>query len=283
MFQYTKETVLNNPEIEVISGVTNPYTLKEGVDRIVIKGVGEYYSDCMSEVFKTEGYEGNPGKLTFVSAEGVEGEQEYLLTFRVVTPNQFYAEYASPAFKDFGKPMVIGFRASKDEVLAKMMEAIEMAIPVDNKFVIVNKEEKSLTGSSNYMTFDRVKLEWYDPTKCESCEGEYSEVALECKIDANKESFATGQWILENLRFPTYPNIRYASSNTQMPIAGAIYNEYAFTYSVPRVGLGGLSGVGQAMEAVTRHIFFVPNDKEFSIGTEHKSKGIVVESAEDGE
>ena len=137
MFQYTKETVLNNPEIEVISGVTNPYTLKEGVDRIVIKGVGEYYSDCMSEVFKTEGYEGNPGKLTFVSAEGVEGEHEYLLTFRVVTPNQFYAEYASPAFKDFGKPMVIGFRASKDEVLAKMMEAIEMAIPVDNKFVIV--------------------------------------------------------------------------------------------------------------------------------------------------
>ena len=118
MFQYTKETVLNNPEIEVIKGVTNPYTLKE-----CNQGVGKYYSDCIDAnvIFKTVGYEGKPGKLTFKAIEGIDGEHEYLLTFRVVTPNQFYAEYASPAFKDFGKPMVIGFRAAKDEVLAKIL------------------------------------------------------------------------------------------------------------------------------------------------------------------
>lgn len=301
MFQYTKETVLNNPEIEVIKGVTNPYTLKE-CNQIVIKGVGEYYSDCIDAnvIFKTVGYEGKPGKLTFKAIEGVEGEHEYLLTFRVVTPNQFYAEYASPAFKDFGKPMVIGFRAAKDEVLTKMMEAIEMAIPVDNKFILIDKAAGTLTGSSNYMTFDRVKLEWYDPTKCESCEGEYAEVASGddlATIDANVESFATGQWILENLRFPTYPNIRYASSSTQMPHVGETYVEYAFTYAVPRVGLGGLSGVGQKMDAVTRHIFFVPEDKvsdfekfdgfEYRVpstgaeGEANASKGIVVNDAVD--
>ena len=44
-----------------------------------------------------------------------------------------------------------------------------------------------------------------------------------------------------------------------MPVADK-YTEFAFTYSVPRVGLGGLSGVGQAMAAVTRHIFYVPAD-----------------------
>jgi glyoxylase-like metal-dependent hydrolase (beta-lactamase superfamily II) len=65
MFQYTKETVLNNPEIVPVEGVTNPYTLKAGVTKYVIKGVGEYYSDCMSEVYKTEGYEGKPGSLEF--------------------------------------------------------------------------------------------------------------------------------------------------------------------------------------------------------------------------
>lgn len=265
MFQYTKETVLNNPVIKVIEGVTNPYTLKAGVSQIVIEGVGEYYSDCIlnGEMFKTEGYEGKPGKLTFKDITAPEGEQEYMLTFRVVTPNQFFAEYASPAFKDFCKPMVIGFRAKQAEVKAEMMKAIAMAIPADNKFILVDEEKGTLEGTSNYMTFDKVMLEWYDPTKCDRCEGEYALVASGddlCTIEKNVESFATAQWILENLRFPTYPNIRYASASTQMPVAGKIYNEYAFTYSVPRVGLGGLSGVGQTMEAVTRHIFFVPND-----------------------
>ena len=73
---------------------------------------------------------------------------------------------------------------------------------------------------------------------------------------ARVEPFATKEWIIENLRFPTYPNIRYNSAGN-MPTA-ALYDELAFTYKVPRVGLGGLSGVGQAVDAVTRHIFYVP-------------------------
>ena len=73
---------------------------------------------------------------------------------------------------------------------------------------------------------------------------------------ARVEPFATKEWIIENLRFPTYSNIRYNSA-ADMPTA-ALYDELAFTYKVPRVGLGGLSGVGQAIDAVTRHIFYVP-------------------------
>ena len=76
---------------------------------------------------------------------------------------------------------------------------------------------------------------------------------------ARVEPFATKEWIIENLRFPTYPNIRYNSAGN-MPTA-ELYDELAFTYKVPRVGLGGLSGVGQVVDAVTRHIFYVPNGK----------------------
>jgi hypothetical protein len=42
-----------------------------------------------------------------------------------------------------------------------------------------------------------------------------------------------------------------------MPTA-ELYAEYSFAYKMPRTGLGGLSGVGQAVDAVTRHIFYVP-------------------------
>ena len=100
------------------------------------------------------------------------------------------------------------------------------------------------------MTFDKVQL-------AKIVEDKEEVIADVVKSTVkNVEPFATKEWIIENLRFPTYPNIRYASAST-MPTAD-LYTEFAFTYRVPRVGLGGLSGVGQALDAVTRHIFYVP-------------------------
>ena len=42
-----------------------------------------------------------------------------------------------------------------------------------------------------------------------------------------------------------------------MPIAGAIYVQYSFDYVSDRPGLGGHSGVGQGITAITNHTFFV--------------------------
>ena len=35
----------------------------------------------------------------------------------------------------------------------------------------------------------------------------------------------------------------------------------SFEYASPRPGLGGLSGVGQKLDAVTRHIYYVPSSE----------------------
>ena len=35
---------------------------------------------------------------------------------------------------------------------------------------------------------------------------------------------------------------------------------YSFSYDSPRPGFGGLSGVGQKLDAVTRHIYWVKSD-----------------------
>ena len=42
-----------------------------------------------------------------------------------------------------------------------------------------------------------------------------------------------------------------------MPIAGATYVQYTFDYRSERPGLGGHSGVGQEIAAITTHTFFV--------------------------
>lgn len=147
----------------------------------------------------------------------------------------------------FGKPIVVGF--SKDVDLVK---SVQLAIPEGNKFIKVTGSGNSvvLEGSTPYIDIDKVYV-----TDVESG----VETKIEPSVTEDRvEPFATKEWIIENLRFPTYPNIRYASAST-MPTA-EVYTEYAFTYRVPRVGLGGLSGVGQALDAVTRHIFYVPTD-----------------------
>lgn len=271
MFQYTHETILNEPKVRVIEGVTNPYTLGNA-DQIVIERAGDYYSDAIvnKEIYKTPGFEGKPGKLNLAGVKAkltVAGE--HVLVFRMITPNQFYAEYASINWDVFGKPVVVGFTVpaladgtgDKENGFKNMIAGIKLAIPEGNEFITVS-DAGLIEGTSNYMTFDKVSLERYDETTCDSCQGKYHRVDLvkgtDYVIENNVESFATAQWLLENLRFPTYPNIRYASANNEMPVAGKVYVEYAFTYEVPRVGLGGLSGVGQGMSAVTRHIFYVP-------------------------
>ena len=202
MFQYTKETILNDVKnASVVSGVQNPYTLKEGVNRIVIKNVGEYYTDCIvGDVYRTNAVVGHEGSLDLSAVEAalVPG-YEHTFTFRVVTPNQYLAEYASPNWQVFGKPMLVSFSvpAGDDEAAAKaagmknLMSAIELAIPADNQFVKI--EGNVLKGTSNYMTFDKPCLEYYDPTNCDSCQGKYIKVDVDYEIIKNVEDFATKQ------------------------------------------------------------------------------------------
>lgn len=272
MFQYTKEIILHGVADRVsVVDATNPYS-GVAAKKLLVKRGGEYFSDFIlpATVYATEGYYGNPGKLTldFADVELIPGRL-YQFQFRVKTPNQFFAEYASPNWQVYGKPFLIGFDITeemKDDpavAAAKLAELIRLAIPANNQFVkvVYNEGETKVAveGTNNFMTFDKVLLEKYDPTVCESCLGEYNPVAIKFEIEDNKEDFATGEWLVENLRFPTYPNIRYASaSEDERPVNGTTYVEFSFSYQSPRPGLGGMSGVGQGMTAVTRHIYYVP-------------------------
>ena len=246
MFQYTKEVILNAlPEVT---------TLPSGA--VLIKGVGEYVPANVGKVYVTNGEYGNKSELTLTQAQLV-GEKT--LTFRVITPNQQLAEFASPNWNVFGKPMIVGYNAT---TLADVKEAIELAIPEGNKFITVEVSGSNLIlkGATPYITFDKVAISTID------AEGKETVVPVEFVSEAaegktvnyvkNVEPFATKEWIIENLRFPTYPNIRYASAST-MPTAD-LYTEFSFDYTVAREGLGGLSGVGQALAATTRHIVYVP-------------------------
>ena len=248
MFQYTKENILNK--------VDAGKTFKVEGGKLIVDGFGEYVLANIvdQKVYKTVGEEGKEAKKT-VTFGGLTAGNEYVLTFRVTTPDQYLAEYAAPNWQVFGKPIIVGFNY-KD--IASLVKAIELAIPEGNKYFKVEAGTGTsivLTATTKYMDFDKIAID---------VDGEGAPTVTVAETQKRVAPFATKEWIIENLRFPTYPNIRYNSAGN-VPTE-PLYDELAFTYAVPRVGLGGLSGVGQGLTAVTRHIFYVPAGTVTAIG-----------------
>lgn len=298
MFKYTHEMILNSLVAEdgtekaraivIPSGnevSTNHMMFRKDMELrkdekgFSIQRFGEYKTRNVlgQKMYKTPGVRGKKSVMTIEcdgliakDAEGVYEAGLYNFTFAIKMPNRFYGEYAHPNYMGFFKPVMIGFEVSPDLAadgtkLAKVIaNDLNLVIPANNKFVYVKAEGSKviLTIPDVYGHFGEYRFERYDPTMCDSCLGEYFSRNVEDKITIvdGLEPFCTGQWLIENYRFPSYPNVRYAALNEdEYPIAGALYTEYTFTYCANRIGFGGMSGVGQEVSAVTKHVLFVEN------------------------
>lgn len=234
---------------------------------------GQYDLEKIGKITETPGYKGENAKLTIKcdglipeAAEGVHDLGLYQLSFKVEMDGKFLSDYASPAYQGFFKPIVVGLNITDENVegaaLAEYVAAqIKMALPENNEFVKVSVDGTNVVveATDNYMLFKKesVKFEKYEVVGCDTCLGEYIPKKIEVEVVEGKQPFATGAWILENLRLPNTLNYRYFGSNDEMPVAGALYTQFTFDYVSDRPGLGGHSGVGQGITAITTHTFYV--------------------------
>lgn len=249
MFNYVKETIINDVANTVIS--TD--------ETLVIKRGGNYNIKqiCDQKIYKTVGNEGSDAVVTIdpakFTATGVDYRQ---ITMFVSTPNKELVEYAYPNWQEFGKPILIETSATTAAALA---EAFKLALPNDNPFykVSVSSDKVVLTFQKSWMQVDEVNIMEH---KTATDTLEENKTAGIVSIVANKEEFATANWIVENLRFPSYPNLRYnALYADEAPVRGTTYVQYSFRYLVENSVPGGLSGVGQKVDSITTHVFYVPS------------------------
>lgn len=255
---------------------------------------GQYDLEKVSDViYKTVGYPGENAKLIIKCADliaqvdqdldndGTKPDYDlglYQLSFKVEMDGKFLSDWASPEYNGFYKPFVIGLDVN-DETVAKigeyLCEQINLALAENNKFIKVSHNgtdetpatEVYIEATDNYMILEpeNFKFEKYEVVGCDTCLGEYipKKITVEYAKKKSgeemkgKQPFATGTWLLENQRLPNSNNFRYFGFNDEMPIAGAIYVQYSFDYVSDRPGLGGHSGVGQGITAITNHTFFV--------------------------
>ena len=286
MFDYIHDVILNITSAEDLKDKVK-VSGEAGKKVITFKRNGEYKLNSVQNVVLTKGTPGVKETLTLhcdglIKSEDVPDGKGgtvkvyetglYQLALYVKMPNRFYGEFANANWYAFGKPIMIGFEVTEEmaesgAVLAKKLERLfNLAVPESNRFVSVKVDKNTdlvVTVREEYMHFGDIILEKYDPTVCDSCLGEYMERELvkgtNYEIKKGVEPFGTAEWITENLRFPSYPRVRYKAINgDETPMQGVVYDQISFVYANERKGFGGSDSVGQAITASTIHSFYVP-------------------------
>ena len=254
MFNYTTEVIINDPAIIVAGTAENG--LGEGV--VAIKRGGNYKKDNIEgKIFKTAGHAGTKAKAVITPA-ALGTADVARLTIYLSTPGTEFVEFGSPNWQEFGKPYIVETKAADAAGLAA---AIKLALNEDNAHFSVKVDESTvvLEVAETWMDFAEINYDLVTFADCSDCPKETVESkAANVVITKGKPEFATAKWIVENLRFPSHPNLRYTPLYAdEAPVAGTIYTEYSFEYKVKRSVPGGLSAVGQVVDSVTRIVFYV--------------------------
>ena len=254
MFNYTKEVIINDPAVIVAGTAGNG--LGEGV--VAIKRGGNYkIENIEGKIYKTVGHTGTKAKAVITPA-ALGNADVARLTIYLSTPGTEFVEFGSPNWQEFGKPYIVETTATDANGLAA---AIKLALNEDNAHFSVKVDESTvvLEVAETWMDFAEVNYDLVTFADCSDCPKETIESkAANVVITKGKTEFATAKWIVENLRFPSRPNLRYTPLYAdEAPAAGTIYTEYSFEYKVKRSVPGGLSAVGQVVDSVTRIVFYV--------------------------
>lgn len=255
MFNYIREIIINKPLADINRSAGN---------KIVLERVGEYDKRNVTKVWVTRGTEGTAGTFTIncaTLAGAAEGATVYNVQMFVKTVDKYLVDYANANWGAFGKAVTVEFSAANDgkEIAKNMKKAIEEAVKdLDPMFTLEitgsNEDQVKGTFVEKYFAIgkDNVVLSVYNTA------GELVEVDGAVTTTETVAPFATADWLIENLRFPSYPNVRYAAKNSdEYPVAGQVYDQVSFQYAVERPGLGGLSAVGQKVESVTTHVLYI--------------------------
>jgi len=274
MFTYVKETIINSltADSDAYGSTMNMAKVQAEPGLLRILRTGEYRVSGIQngQVFKTPGVPGSTGNIVIndisplTTVPGI-----YRISIYIGMAAQYLGDFAHANWYPFGKPLVADFSVAAGmtqvQIMTQLANALKLTVPYNNIFarIILSGTTLTVELTNPYAFIVRSTLEWYNPELCGMCSGNYEDIPAFQALTAitqNVQPFATGEWIQENLRFPSYPNLRYAALYAdEYPIMGQLYTQYSFAYDVERPGYYGISGVNDKMQAVTRHVFYILN------------------------
>ena len=211
---------------------------------------------------------------------GIEGAEPYI--------------YSTPWYHK-GKPFWVEFLAKKGDNAQALADRLEKTIKsnhifqVDKDLIKVANDGKgkiTLTGATEYQRFRKVTLNIFE------ADADYADLVTELNpnkvvasdaialVTKGKNAFGTYSQIVKDLRLPTAANYQWlATRKVEIPIVGAVYNQYIIEYHAP-ANSHPLSVVGGRLDSHTTHVFWVKNDTELVTAWENalKTLGDIIDS-----
>ena len=211
---------------------------------------------------------------------GIEGAEPYI--------------YSTPWYHK-GKPFWVEFIVKKGDQAKDIADRLEKTIKsnhifqVDKDLIKVTNNGAgilTLTGATEYQRFRKVTLNIFEAN------ADYADLVTELNpnkvvasdaialVTKGKNAFGTYSQIVKDLRLPTAANYQWlATRKVEIPIVGAVYNQYIIEYHAP-ANSHPLSVVGGRLDSHTTHVFWVKNDTELVTAWENalKTLGDIIDS-----
>ena len=203
---------------------------------------------------------------------GIEGAEPYI--------------YSTPWYHK-GKPFWVEFLAKNGDNAQALADRLEKTIKSNHIFQVdkdlikvTNDGEGKLTleGATEYQRFRKVTLNIFEAN------ADYADLVTELNpneivasdaialVTKGKNAFGTYSQIVKDLRLPTAANYQWlATRKVEIPIVGAVYNQYIIEYHAP-ANSHPLSVVGGRLDSHTTHVFWVKNDTELVTAWENALK-----------
>lgn len=263
MFDFQKEVIINSNKLE--DGVTPRFMAMDGAVKLFrVLRCADYRKEGLIDgvIYRTTP---NAGAVATATLNVPKNAGTYRVVIGISLIGKYLSDYAMPWSK-FGKAVLAEFELSAADLADAqkiMVKAVESAIPENYKYVRVSKsgaDKILISCTDSHQILSVAELQKQEDIDCpESCtEKQYVKVENAVKVTDNEMEIGTAAWIQENLRFPSYPNLRYAALNEEeYPVKGGLYYQYSFGYCSPRRGLHGQGTVGQALKSITTHTFYV--------------------------
>ena len=263
LFESKKETV-DGVEKDVLKIKRDVLFVKDNVERIVMRhGYKAEFCKATIDFTKLTSVVPTDHAVNYLRLDiyiGIEGAEPYI--------------YSTPWYHK-GKPFWVEFLAKNGDTAKALADRLEKTIKSNHIFQVdkdlinvTNNSEGKLTleGATEYQRFRKIEINIFE------ADADYADLVTELNpnkvvasdaialVTKGKNAFGTYSQIVKDLRLPTAANYQWlATRKVEIPIVGAVYNQYIIEYHAP-ANSHPLSVVGGRLDSHTTHVFWVKND-----------------------
>lgn len=260
MYQFTKETIINSNLDS--NGVSTRFSASNGVFNVLRSG--NFKAVEVLSCYKNGYVAPVKEKLVKTIALSPTATKVYRLYVKLNRINSYTSDFSNDmSYNALEKYYEVTGVATAADLVAAFETIINKENRIkDNPYFTVSKDSAELTLEvvDEYTHFVKVEIQEIITT---SLTGYDSFTVVENvlgggSLTAGKEGFGTIKQITKNLRLPTLANTNWLALNQEeKPVAGGQYTQYSIKIMTNRGDMGGVSAMGQNVESITTHIFYV--------------------------